>query len=289
MRSVRSFYFADGPYLTALRTLYGALQTPESFATLTGAPGSGKSRLCRILRKIRKLKQQPTLYLARSIESPEMLRGALARALRLPPSANFQRQLETSLAGHAGSPLLLILDDAHLFDDSIMLEIKRLLEVQLQNRRLLNLLLCGEPSLKKRLCNDVSLQQLSSNITCSQQLEPMSRTQLENFLAQYFDWTGAPRLSLEPSVLRTLYRTCRGYPGPASEICRLIKERSEADASSSSLGTAELSALLERAPPGLLPASGGLWATSRHAALLPFAAAALLACLALLTTQFGSG
>lgn len=314
MDSVRSFYFKDGPYLGAIKALYEALQAPEACLTLSGAPGSGKSRLCRKLRWVLRQKQQRALYFSRPLESPEMLRNTLARALRLPRSANFQRLLEAAQARYT-EPLVLILDDVHLFNAATLQEVRRLLEAQVNDRRLLKLLLCGDSSLHERLRSG-GVAELLLNVTYSHRLQAMEAGQLERFVEQYLARVGVAPATLEPAALRHLLTATRGYPGPVAEFCRLLLIDAASDArygasaadgggeadvegghiatGTATLPQAALTAsrvadLIARAPPGVLPASNGLWASSRqHLPLLPLALALLLISLAVIGARFAA-
>ena len=97
MTQNRSFYFSDGPYIQVLKALVGALTLPEAFVKLLGNPLTGKSVLCTKLTQYLRCKGLKVIYFGKAIESPGMLRAALAQEFDLPLSANFARILEDAL------------------------------------------------------------------------------------------------------------------------------------------------------------------------------------------------
>ncbi len=224
MASKSAFYFSDGPYLQILQGLHTALSAPEAFVKLLGPARSGKSSLCEKLSKYLKRKGYSVIYFRGAIESPDMLRSMLSRELDLPDSSNFPRLLEDALGEKSEKPLILLFDDAHLLTDITLLEIYRLAEVQIDSKRVLNIVLCGELPLEKRLLTNQEFKSLLLQVSHRFLLEPMDVEALGQFFYKYADYSGVPGLQLEQSAMNYFYKSCKGYPGPARDMCKLMVE-----------------------------------------------------------------
>ena len=222
MTQNRSFYFSDGPYIQVLKALVEALTLPEAFVKLLGNPLTGKSVLCTKLTQYLRCKGLKVIYFGKAIESPGMLRAALAQEFDLPLSANFARILEDALQEQNQKRVILIFDDAHLLTNITLIEIYRLAEVQVNKKRLLNVLLCGEPGLEKRLLSNSEFKSLLLNVSHKFKLEPMNEEELAQSFYRFVDMAGLPGLQLEPSAIGYFFKLCKGFPGSAANMCQLI-------------------------------------------------------------------
>ena len=222
MTQNRSFYFSDGPYIQVLKALVEALTLPEAFVKLLGNPHTGKSVLCTKLTQYLRRKGVKVIYFGKAIESPGMLRAALAQEFDLPLSANFARILEDALQEQNQKRVILIFDDAHLLTNITLIEIYRLAEVQVNKERLLNVLLCGEPGLEKRLLSNSEFKSLLLNVSHKFKLEPMNEEELAQSFYRFVDMAGLPGLRLEPSAIGYFFKLCKGFPGSAANMCQLI-------------------------------------------------------------------
>lgn len=247
-----SFYFDDGPYLKILKGLYNALRGEEAFITLIGKAQTGKSKLCEKLVQYLIYRHYRVIYFDRGIESPEMLQTLLAQELNLPDSHNFPRLLEESRGNAEGGddkPIILIFDDAHFFSNMTLAEIYRLTGIQLGVKRMLNILLCGEPGLEKRLRSRKEFKQLRLLISMRFYLKPMDPDTLNQFLILYLEAAGRPGLRLEAAAASKFYKLCKGYPGAAANLCRLMVDARSGASELSAVGKKELENLLRRSIP----------------------------------------
>jgi len=262
MTTKQAFYFSEGPYLQTLQGLHAALSMPEAFIKLLGTSRSGKSTLCEKLSKYLRRKGFSVIYFQAAIESPEMLRSLLSRELDLPESSNFPRLLEDALREKSEKPLILIFDDAHLLTDITLLEIYRLAEVQVDSKRVLNIVLCGEP---------------------------MKSEALSQFFYRYAEKSGIPGLQLEPAAMSYFYKACKGYPGPAQNMCRLMVQARLGETEILPIGRAELVKILKHAGSKQVLPSGQAQENNRLGALIPFAAVFAIASLGFIYQQLQGG
>jgi len=217
----RSFYFSDGQYLQLLQSLCHDLTKAEAFVQLMGSAKSGKSALCETLTLYLRRKGHDVVYIDYPIESPEMLHRVLAQKFSLSNVNNVAKQLQDALLTNFEKPKLLIFDDAHQLSDITLLEIYRMAEIQASSKRVLNVLLCGEQELDTRLLNKKELSSLLRNVSLKYLLKPMDKETLSQFFLSYVAQKGLPGLQLSKDALGLLYRSSKGYPGPATLLVEL--------------------------------------------------------------------
>jgi len=220
----RSFYFSDGQYLQLLQRLCQDLTKPEAFVQLMGIAKTGKSALCETLTLYLLRKGYDVVYIDYPIESPEMLRNVLVQKFNLPTTNNVARQLEDTFLKGFEKPKLLVFDDSHQLSDITLLEIHRMAEIQAGSKRVLNVLLCGEPELDERLLNKKELKSLLLNVSQKYLLQPMDKKTLSQFFFSYIAQTDSVGLQLSEDALVLLYRSSKGYPGPATLLVELISQ-----------------------------------------------------------------
>lgn len=279
-----SFYFNDGPYLQTLQGLTVALTQEEALITLIGEARTGKSSVCERLIEQSIQQEYRVVYFDCGIESPEMLQTLFARGLDLPDVHNFFRLLEESVASGEGGgkkPIILIFDDAHSFGDRILSEIYRLTEIQVNMRRILNIILCGEPALEQRLRRRKEFKQLLLLVSHRFYLHPMDRDTLKRFLILYLEGAGNPGLRLDPAAYSAFYELCKGLPGPAASLCRLIVEARSGESELFDVSKTELQGLVRLSsasqnPPRRLRERANIWLVAGPIAAVLFVVALVL-------------
>ncbi len=292
MASSKSFYFSDGPYLQVMQGLHAALSMPEALIKLVGNPHTGKSLLCQKFTQFLKRKDFHVIYFDTAIESPEILRGLLAREFDLPESSNFARLLEDALRLKAEKPVVLIFDDAHLLTDVTLLEIYRLAEVQVDTKRMLNIVLCGEPSLDKRLLSNTELKSLLLSVSHRFQLEPMDGEELSRFFYRFVEKAGLPGLQLDTAAMGALLKASKGYPGAALSMCKLLVASKANDSTLSPVTKDEFQRLLRQASGSEVMPSAGYLENYRQLSqlgpIVPIAAVLVIASVGFLYQQLNN-
>ena len=243
--SKQAFYYSEGPYLRSLQSLNYALLHSETFIQFMGAPGSGKTSLCDKLALYMERKGHDVFFVDRQLDSPEMLRSVLANKFNLPSSNNFARLLEDSLAQAEEKVRVLIFDDAHLLSDITLIEIHRLSEIQVDSKRLLNIVLCGEPQLEKRLGSKSEFKSLTLNVTHKFLLEPMSQEEVGQFASGYLEYERVPNTPISTAAMALIFRTTKGFPGPAMLVAKLIADSRRGASIASELSKEELAGLIK--------------------------------------------
>lgn len=228
-----------------MQSLHYALMNSETFIQFMGAPGSGKTTLCDKLALYMERKGHEVFFIDRQLDSPEMLRSVLANKFNLPSSNNFARLLEDSLAQAEEKTRVLIFDDAHLLSDITLIEIHRLSEIQVNSKRLLNIVVCGDPRLEKRLGAKSELRSLALNVSHKFLLETMSTEEIGQFVANNLEHEGIPNTPISTAALALIYRTTKGFPGPATLVAQLIADARRGSSVAQELDKEELAGLIK--------------------------------------------
>lgn len=215
------FFYASPPHQEALNTLLYALRNGEGFIRIVGAVGTGKTLLCRKLMAALPADCH-TLYVPNPAIGPDGILLAVAEELGLesaPEDCPYRvhKAIQTRLIELArrGIRVALLIDEAQAMSRQC-LEILRLLSnLETEKRKLLSIVLFGQPELDALLD---SIPQFKTRISFHDGLRPLTRAELDAYLAHRLARAGQSVNPFTPHAVDALHRASGGVPRIANII-----------------------------------------------------------------------
>src|SRR5471032_39118 len=213
-----SFFFTSPHSQEALNTLLVAAQNGEGFIKITGEVGTGKTLLCR--KFIGTLGPEfVTAYIPNPYLEPRTLMLALADELEVTLASDVdQHQLLKSITARLmelaaqDKRVLLCLDEAQAIPLESLEALRLLTNLETEKRKLLQIVLFGQPELNQHLQAN-SIRQLAQRITFHYHLGPLTRDDMEYYLAHRLrvaGYTGSRLFSR--SAITRLFSASGGIP-----------------------------------------------------------------------------
>jgi MSHA biogenesis protein MshM len=213
-----SFFFGSPHSQEALNTLLVAARTGEGFIKITGEVGTGKTLLCR--KFMATLGPEfVTAYIPNPYLEPRTLMLALADELEVGYDKDADQHQVLKAITHrllalAGDDkrVLLCLDEAQAMPVETLEALRLLTNLETEKRKLLQIVLFGQPELNRKL-ELLSIRQLAQRITFHYHLGPLSRDDLDYYVAHRLRVAGydGARLFSRGAVAR-LYAASGGVP-----------------------------------------------------------------------------
>jgi MSHA biogenesis protein MshM len=213
-----SFFFGSPHSQEALNTLLVAARTGEGFIKITGEVGTGKTLLCR--KFMATLGPEfVTAYIPNPYLEPRTLMLALADELEVGYDKDADQHAVLKAITHrlldlaaADKRVLLCLDEAQAMPVETLEALRLLTNLETEKRKLLQIVLFGQPELNRKL-ELQSIRQLAQRITFHYHLGPLSRDDLDYYVAHRLRVAGydGARLFSRGAVSR-LYAASGGVP-----------------------------------------------------------------------------
>ncbi len=220
-----TFSFASGVFQEALNTLLIAVNNGEGFIKITGEVGTGKTLLCR--KFLASLDERfVTAYIPNPYLEPRTLLIALAEELDLKVRRDLDQHLmlkALTLAmldfARQGKRVLVCLDEAQAMPLETLEALRLLSNLETEKRKLIQVVLFGQPELNDKLALP-SLRQLKQRITFHYELQPLTRDELDYYVAHRLTVAGQQGSTLfSKGALAALYRASGGVPRLVNIIC----------------------------------------------------------------------
>jgi len=180
------FFFQGANRGATLEALLYAITHDEGIVKVSGEVGSGKTMLCRVL--IERLPATvETIYLANPSLSRDEILFAIGDELKLDLDKTRLSRVLRALQDHLiklfaeGRRVVVLIDEAHAMPDETLEEIRLLSNLESDRHKLLQMVLFGQPELDQHL-DTAGMRQLKERITHTFRLEPLVRSDIENYI-----------------------------------------------------------------------------------------------------------
>jgi len=180
------FFFQGANRGATLEALLYAITHDEGIVKVSGEVGSGKTMLCRVLME-RLPATVETIYLANPSLSRDEILFAIGDELKLQLEKGQTTRILRALQEHLirlfgeGRRVVVLIDEAHAMPDETLEEIRLLSNLESNRHKLLQIVLFGQSELDEHL-DTAGMRQLRERITQSFQLEPLVRSDIENYI-----------------------------------------------------------------------------------------------------------
>jgi len=218
------FLFHSTKHREAFNHLLYGIRERKGFVQLTGEVGAGKTTLCRALLEQLDGKFSTALILNPVMSGDELMK-AIATEFGLEVRGKDRMETMASLTDFllkqtlAGKETVLIVDEAQNLTEDLLEQVRLISNIETDDRKLLQIVLMGQPELRDRL-NSHKLRQLRQRITVRYHLNPLTRTEVGQYIHHRLALAGARGLPAftAPAVWR-VFRYSGGIPRLVNAVC----------------------------------------------------------------------
>lgn len=213
-----AFFFKTPEHEEALAALcYGVTQR-RGMTLVTGAPGSGKTMLGRML--VETLHADPnTVTITHPPEDGRDLlqticRGFGVRFLAAHSSGELIERLHATLSVgyHDSAPRLIVLDEAQNLSMDVLDHVCMLGNLETTTAKLLQIVMLGQPEVLTSLC-DPRLEQLRQRLFCVRQISPLDEEQAGQYMRHRLECAGAEEVNLfDEEAIALIFKRSGGVP-----------------------------------------------------------------------------
>ncbi len=225
------YFFLCESHRGALHKLRYAVESRRGAALLAGPSGIGKTLLVRMLREelggagdaVGKFVQ-----VVFPLMSSRDFLAYLAEQIGAPPADPPERSVEESLRrleftlgeeALCGRHAVLVVEEAHLLEDSGLLETLRLLlNLQAAGEPMFTLLLVGQPPLLTAMQRNAPLDE---RLDIKTLLKPFSAEETSDYIVHRLNAAGATRAIFSPDAMDVVYQLTHGIPRRINRLCDL--------------------------------------------------------------------
>lgn len=240
------FHYKTESHRRAFDELRQGLERGEGFLQLTGETGTGKTTLSRAVidslggRTFSALITNPAVADAELlrvvlrdfgvVSREEMRRGRFESA----DAQHLHETLESFLRSLAplGARAVLVIDEAQGLAPRTLEQLRVLGNMESGGRRLLQIILSGQPRLETTLAAD-DMTQLAQRISRRVRLEPMSKDEVEQYIAHRLRVAGGEaQVGFTPDAIALVHRHARGVPRTVNLLCDRALDAARGDGAS---------------------------------------------------------
>jgi general secretion pathway protein A len=220
-----SFFYRSPQHEEALANLIYGVQSRKGFIALTGEVGTGKTTMLECLRDFLHGQKIPFGFLFNSQLTPSQFFEMIAYDfdLKCDPHSKIAvlNALNERLLASAsqGQTSVLIVDEAHNLDWSVLEEIRLLGNLENRRGKLIQVIISGQPELDRKLDAPES-RQLKQRIALRCALKPFERSEADRYIAARLAQAGMRDQTVFPSaVLAEIHKRTQGIPRLINLVC----------------------------------------------------------------------
>jgi general secretion pathway protein A len=205
--------------------VYGVTES-GGFIQLTGEVGTGKTTLCRTLL----LNKMPANADVAVVLNPQLsaleFLEAICEEVDIPvpePRGSVKALIDALnrhlLNAHAdGRRTILVVDEAQNLAPEVLEQVRLLTNLETAKQKLLQIILIGQPELRELLARN-DLRQLAQRITGRYHLEPLTRSETNDYIEHRLKVAGALGEVFDAPAKREIFRLSQGVPRLINVIC----------------------------------------------------------------------
>lgn len=202
--------------------LAGALDQ-GAIAILTGPVGAGKSTALRAFLAGLDPARYAVIYVGFTAHDRALFRD-VAQQLGLAPvflKSDLIGQIHTAVERlwmGKNRQTLLVVDDAHLLPDALLVEIRQLLNFEMDSSAPLGLFLAGKPALRTRL-REPQHEELYQRAPIRYSLAGLSRTETAEYVAAHLAAAAGEAAIFADDAIDLVYQHSKGIPREINNLC----------------------------------------------------------------------
>lgn len=238
------FHYKTESHRRAFDELKRGLERDEGFLLLTGETGTGKTTLSRAVIDALGGRTFSAIITNPAVADAELLRvilrdfGVVSREeirrgrFESADAQHLHETLEGFLRSLAplGARAVLVVDEAQSLAPRTLEQLRVLGNMEAGGRRLIQIILSGQPGLVTTLSAD-TMTQLSQRVSRRVRLEPMSKDEVEQYIAHRLRVAGGEaQVGFTPDAIALVHRLSQGIPRTVNLLCDRALEEASAGA-----------------------------------------------------------
>jgi len=220
------FVFQSEQYRAAEDALMYGVAQREGFMLVTGAPGTGKTTLCRdLLEKLDPSKYRVALLFNPFLNGVEMLQALLSEFGLGDTTATSRKELLDLLNTYLlqqlanGRTCIAIFDEAQHLSTEFLEQIRVLSNLETDSEKLIQILLVGQPELLT-LIRTPQMSQLDQRVSVRCTLTHLSRDETGRYIYHRLNVAGAKgRIRVDDAAVRLIHQATVGVPRLVNLTC----------------------------------------------------------------------